>query len=289
MSSVATATSKVMMETARPKRFSEACSGVSASAPLSIMLWIAPICVARPMPTTTPVPCPATHIVPAKPQQAQSPTLPPPPGCARMDLSTGSDSPVSADSRQRSDAAEMKRTSAPSESPACTCKMSPTTTSAVSTTTSCPSRRTVLRGASSRCSAAAADAALPSVSRPMSTLMMIIRLMSTKSAQSVKTAATTAATTSEAISALASCAHTRRSRPGPGFAGATLRPYAARAASTSAPVSPDAREAQSDSASPTVSVCHFQPCSAWSAALCAAAVARALARMTNVAALRRNG
>src|ERR1039458_5369079 len=95
-----------------------------------------------PVRTMTAVPIPVCTAVPRKTLLLASPMPCCPSGRSAAALSTGKDSPVSADSRTCRSLASNKRASAGAKSPQLSRTISPGTSSAVGNSASCPSRKT---------------------------------------------------------------------------------------------------------------------------------------------------
>ena len=129
-------------------------------------------------------------------------------GSSASSFSTGSDSPVSADSSTRRSVSVSSRASAATLSPVSITSTSPTTTSVASITRTSPSRSTRARGLDSRLSASSAVSARYSCDTPMMTLATTMSAITTASKTSFANTDTTAAPASRYTIGLAICSRT---------------------------------------------------------------------------------
>ena len=131
-------------------------------------------------------------------------------GAVADDFSTGTLSPVSADSSVRRLPDLIRRASAGTRSPALRMMTSPGTRSAASTFVSCPSRRTRADERAWRRNASRARPAFHSVVNPTSALTTRTTTMARASTVSPVTQAMSAATASNAMMRLANCCRKMR-------------------------------------------------------------------------------
>ena len=143
-----------------------------------------PICVFMPVSVTTAHALPAAALVPANTRFRHSAAGSCAEKISRASFSTGSDSPVSADSSVLNPVVEMSRPSAGMQSPSSSSITSPATTFSAGMRVSLPPRRTCATGALSFCSDSSAFSARLSCTVPMialSTTMLRIMIGSRKS------------------------------------------------------------------------------------------------------------
>ena len=126
-----------------------------------------------------------------------------------MCLSTGMDSPVSADSSQRNSLTCSSRRSAGTRSPEASSTTSPGTRPAASISWRWPSRSTTACGDSMARMASSADSALPSCTKPMAALTSTAASSTPVSTQCPRKAVTTAAASMTYSSTLWNCSSRR--------------------------------------------------------------------------------
>jgi lysozyme len=166
----------IAMPSIRPMRPTSFSRGVGSSAVASSMAAIEPISVDIPHAVTTARPVPCAIAVPLKTMLSRSPS-----GAAfgsvAASLSTASLSPVSAASCTRSDVACTRRASAATASPSANTSTSPSTSAALGTRSTRPSRSTDEVAAVMRLSAATASCALDCCTKPRIPLSKTIAAM----------------------------------------------------------------------------------------------------------------
>src|SRR5438067_9460341 len=209
---------------ARPTPTSRRCNGVRPR-PVTISAAMRPIALAVPVADTTARPRPRTTTVPAE-------------TVVSVALSTGTDSPVSADSSTSRAAACTTVASAGTMSPSASTSRSPGTTSAVGTGCCTPSRTTRAVGVASAARAVMARSALTSWATPTDVLTAITSAMTAASVQSPVPTVSAAAASSTTTSGSRSCIATRRHSGTRGCAGRRFGPTRSRRAAASTDDSP---------------------------------------------------
>ena len=170
------------MPSTRPVCFSRCCRGVWGAFSRESIRAIFPMAVSIPMAATTPAPAPVVMPVPANTMFFRSPRGASSLHRAAASFSTGTDSPVRADSSARSSTAFTSRMSAGTRSPARRMTTSPGTSWLLSTVCLRPSRTTVAWGEDSFFRAAMAWSAFHSCTVPITALHTTMARMMTGSA-----------------------------------------------------------------------------------------------------------
>ena len=183
----------VTMPRRRLKRSRRRISGGGEDGPVASASAMRPISVRRPVATTTPWARPFRIVHPACSMLARSATGVRVSWTASGCLATGSDSPVSSDSSTVNSWCSISRRSAPIRSPDSSRRMSPGTSSAASTSTQWPWRRTIARSRISASSASASFCAFHSWATPITALSWSTTKMKPASSHSPTATDTTVA------------------------------------------------------------------------------------------------
>ena len=189
------ASTRMTTVSSRLKAASLRVSGVWTPPDSPTSRWIRPSSVSAPVATTTPVAVPATTSVPENVMFARSASSAPA-SSATVSLSTGTDSPVSADSSTARSRRRSSRRSAGTLSPASRTTTSPGTSSVESTVVRDPSRTTVAWVRVIAINADSAFSARSSWRNPTTTLTSTTAAMTPASTHSCMTSASPTATSS---------------------------------------------------------------------------------------------
>ncbi len=203
----------------RPSPASRRCNGVRGSPGWASAAAIRPRALSGPVAVTTNTPRPRVTVVPADIAAA---------GPVPAVLSTGTDSPVSADSSTCNAAPSTSHPSAGTMSPASTTTTSPGTICAAGTCCWAPPRTTRAVGAVSSLSAASARSARISCTTPTVVFSTITARMTIVSCTSRVSVVRVMAPSSTRMSGSRNCVSTRCHHGRRGGRGGSLRPYRSR-------------------------------------------------------------